>query len=201
MQSAKSFIKTTLLGGIVVILPITIIVAVFNWLYGKITTLIQPLTDMLVARVSLRETIADLLVIATILLVCFVVGLIVKTQVGRYIHEKLETRVLTVAPGYNLVRETVAQFLGRRKSPFSSVAVVNLFGSKTMATAFVTDEHSDGSFTVFVPTGPNPTSGQIYHLQAEHVHQLDLPVDDTMRSIISCGAGSGNLISALRKEA
>lgn len=197
MQRVKSFMKTTLLGGIVVILPITIIVAVFHWLYAKITDAIQPLTDMLVSRVSLPEFVADLLVIATIFCACFLLGLVVKTQVGRYIHEKLESRVLAIAPGYNLVRETVAQFLGRRKSPFSSVAIVRLFDSETRATAFITDEHPDGSYTVFVPTGPNPTSGQIFHLQAEHVQPLNVPVDDTMRSILSCGAGSGHLISAL----
>jgi len=196
MKSARAFIQTTLLGGVVVILPATIIVAVFHWLYAKTTDLIQPLTNMLVSWVSLPELAADLLVIAGILLACFVLGLVVKTQVGRYVHEKLESRVLAVAPGYNLVRETVAQFLGRRKSPFSSVALVRLFDSDTRATAFVTDEHPDGSYTVFVPTGPNPTSGQIFHLEAEHVQPVDVPVDDTMRSILSCGAGSGRLISA-----
>lgn len=196
MHSARSFIKTTLLGGVVVVLPATIIAAVFNWLYAKVTGLIQPLTDALVARVSLPEFAADLLVIVSILLACFAVGLAVKTQAGRYIHEKLESRVLAVAPGYNMVRETVAQFLGRRKSPFSSVAVVSLFGSDTRATAFVTHEHADGSFTVFVPTGPNPTSGQIFHLKAEHVRTVDVPVDETMRSIISCGAGSERLVAA-----
>ena len=199
MQNAKRFIMTTLLGGIVVILPASIIFAVFSWLYGSLTALIQPLTNILVTRVRLRESVADFLVIGSILFACFLVGLVVKTQVGQYIYEKLETKVLTFAPGYSLVRETVGQFLGRRKAPFSSVALVNLFGSKTMATAFITDEHADGSFTVFVPTGPNPTSGQIFHLQGEHVHQVDFPVDDTMRSIISCGAGSGGLMSALRK--
>jgi uncharacterized membrane protein len=63
----------------------------------------------------------------------------------------------------------------------------------------VTDEHEDGSFTVFVPTGPNPTSGQIFHLNQKYVHPLDVGVEDAMRSIISCGAGSTDLLSAYRK--
>ena len=94
-------------------------------------------------------------------------------------------------------RETVLQLLGRRKSPFSSVAFVQLFENNTLVTAFVTDEHDDGSYTVFVPTGPNPTSGQIFHLEGRFVHPIAVGVDDTMRSIISCGAGSSTLISAM----
>lgn len=59
----------------------------------------------------------------------------------------------------------------------------------------VTDTHEDGGCTVFVPTGPNPTSGNIYHLRPENVFPVDTSVEDTMRSIISCGAGSSMLIA------
>jgi uncharacterized membrane protein len=46
-----------------------------------------------------------------------------------------------------------------------------------------------------VPTGPNPTSGQIFHLPGEHVVLVDVGIDDAMRSIISCGAGSGEIMT------
>lgn len=198
MQKIRSFIKTTILGGLVVILPVTIVAAVFTWLYRKVTAAIQPLTDLVMAKSHVRELVADLAVITAIALICFFVGLVVRTGVGRFIHHKLEDKVLAIAPGYNIVRETVAQFLGRKKSPFSSVAMVRLFESPALATAFVTDEHAEGFFTVFIPTGPNPTSGQIFHLPADRVQVLEVGVDETMRAIISCGAGSGKLIAAFR---
>ena len=198
MTRIKSFLKTTLLGGLVVILPVTIVATVFKWLYSTVTDWIQPLTDFLMARSTLREFVADLVVISVIVGFCFLLGIIVKTSVGRFVHEKLENRILAFAPGYKLVKETVLQFLGRKKSPFSSVALVQLYGSNTLATAFVTDEHDDGRFTVFVPTGPNPTSGQIFHLDAEHVHPVDVGVEEAMRSIISCGAGSGSFAGPVR---
>ena len=67
-------------------------------------------------------------------------------------------------------------------------------------TVFVTDTHADGSYTVFMPTGPNPTSGNIYHLQAENVYPVDVPVEDAMRSIISCGAGSSALVNKFNEK-
>ena len=36
-----------------------------------------------------------------------------------------------------------------KKTPFSQVALVQLFGNETMVSAFVTDSHADGTFTVF----------------------------------------------------
>ncbi|MBU4344313.1 MAG: DUF502 domain-containing protein [Desulfobacteraceae bacterium] len=199
MSRMKSLIKTSFLGGLTVILPVAILVFVFKWIFGVVARVIQPLTNLILIKSNLREIMADLLALAIIITVCFIVGVIVKTQIGRFIHTSLENSILKFAPGYSLIKETVMQFLGRKKPPFSSVALVQVFGNETMLTAFVTDEHSDGSYTVFVPTGPNPTSGNIYHLESRFVHQVDVPVEDVIRSIISCGAGSAMLIDAYRK--
>ena len=40
----------------------------------------------------------------------------------------------------------------------------------------------------------------IYHLAGQFVHPIDVPVEDAMRSIISCGAGSSKLIEAYAKR-
>ena len=74
---------------------------------------------------------------------------------------------------------------------------LKLFQNETMVTAFVTDRHNNGTVSVFVPTGPNPTSGFIYHLPEKYVHPVDVPVEDAMRSVISCGAGSDMLVKQL----
>ncbi len=193
------FIKTTLIGGLVVILPATIIVGVFTWLIRKVTDLIQPLTDILLAKSSIAEILADLIVIAMIIGFCFLLGMAVKTGVGKFVQNKLEAKLTRFAPGYSLVKETVLQFLGKKKSPFSSVALVQIFENRTLATAFVTEEHEGDMYSVFIPTGPNPTSGQIYHLEGTYVHPVDVKVEDAMRSIISCGAGSGPLVAARKR--
>jgi uncharacterized membrane protein len=132
--------------------------------------------------------------------VCFVIGFVVRTSLGKWLYNTVESRFLKKVPGYSLIKETVSQFLGGKKAPFSSVALVQIYGNETMVSAFVTDSHDDGSYTVFVPTGPNPTSGNIYHLKGKWVHPVDVSVEDTMRSIISCGAGSSMLIEKLGAE-
>ena len=63
-------------------------------------------------------------------------------------------------------------------------------------TAFVTDDSQEDMWTVFVPTGPNPTSGNIYHLPVSTITVIDISVETAMRSIISCGAGSASLLEA-----
>lgn len=204
MKSAWNFIKTALLGGFVVILPAAIIVTVFAWMYGLVTRLIRPITAFLVARSTMGTLMADLLVIGLIVGFCFALGLVVRTAVGRLLQQSVERRLEKFAPGYRLIKDTLLLFLGRKKSPFLRVALVRLYGTDALTTAFVTEEHADGTITVFVPTSPNPTSGLIFHLPGERVLASDASVEAAMRSVIACGVGSEALLGktkALEKAA
>lgn len=202
MDAMKRFLRTTFLGGLIVLLPIGVVAWILVWVWTSLTGMLAPLSQWLAGdadgrelsgqAVILSQVMALLIVIAS----CFFVGLIVRTAAGRYLHASIEKRVLRYAPGYNLIKETVLQLLGGRKSPFSQVAIVRPYDGEALMTGFVTDEHPSGWRTVFIPTGPNPTSGNIFHLPGERVFPLDVPVEEAMRSIISCGAGSEKVLDA-----
>ena len=143
---------------------------------------------------------APLIVLSVIILGCFCFGLFVRTKLGLMIYMGFENSFLSKAPGYRMIKETVNQLLGKKTSPFSSVALVQIFENETLVTAFITDRHDNGKVTVFVPTGPNPTTGFIYHLDKKYVHPVDIAVEDAMRSVISCGAGSEKLMKGIRNN-
>ncbi len=194
MKRVKEFCKSAVIGGLLVVLPLAIFLFILTWVFGVVRAGIGPVTTLVMENSPLQGIVVDVLVISLIVIACFAVGVLVRTKLGKWIYSILEARVLLKAPGYSLIKETVAQFLGNKKSPFSSVALAQIYCNDTMVSSFITDEHEDGSYTVFVPTGPNPTSGNIYHLPSQYVHPVDVPIEDTMRSIISCGAGSSALI-------
>jgi len=201
----KNFFKTTVIGGVIVILPTIILIFAFRWLFGVVGRAIEPLSNVVKRNLSLPENLEQLIaiamVISVIVLGCFLVGLFVRTRMGLMIYNSLEGSLLSKAPGYKMVKETVNQLLGKKESPFSSVALAQVFGNDTMLTAFITDRHDNGMVTVFVPTGPNPTSGFIYHVKKEFVHPVNVSVEETMRSVISCGVGSEKLIRELNPNA
>jgi len=55
-------------------------------------------------------------------------------------------------------KEAVMQFPGKKKFPFSSIVLVRTYDNETLMTGFITDEYPDGRCSVFVPTGPDPTT-------------------------------------------
>ncbi|MCK5114321.1 MAG: DUF502 domain-containing protein [Phycisphaerae bacterium] len=200
MKKLKAFVLTTILGGVVVILPAAILLFVFKWIFGMVISGVRPAAETLVDQSDFGFALATIIVLGVIIGACFLLGLLIRTKVGKLMHQLIENAILSRFPGYSLLRETVGQLLGGKKSPFSTVALAQIYGNDTLVTAFVTDEHENGMFTVFVPTGPNPTSGNIYHLEAQYVHVVDVSVESTMRSIISCGAGSTKLVEEFGKK-
>lgn len=201
MQKLKVFFRQSFIGGVLVLLPLVILGFFFHWAFNFITDLIQPITDALNTRFAMPELIADLIALILLLVTCFIIGTLVSTGVGKWLHDRFDKYLSKLAPGYRLIKEIIGQFMGDpESSPFGrgEVVRVKLFGEDcpTTVTAIVTGRHADGTVTIFMPTGPNPTSGNIYHLPQNLVEEIPhASVEAMMKSIIACGAGSEKLFT------
>jgi len=198
-QQVKAFVKTALLGGLGVIFPATLLLIVFGWVFQWVGGIIEPLTRIVIAKSNMQAILANILVIGAIVAACFFIGIFVKTRVGNYIYILAEKLLERWIPGYEFSSKTFQQFFGERSTTYSAVALVRPFENDTLMTGFITDEHPDGSCSVFVPTGPNPTSGNIYHLPPSSVHRVDIPVEEAMKTVIACGAGSKALMQSFQE--
>ncbi|MCF8391902.1 MAG: DUF502 domain-containing protein [Bacteroidales bacterium] len=186
------YINTTLLGGLAAVLPLGLIILFVRWIINIIERILSPLVELF--NTDSRYVILALyiLIVIAILILFFAIGFFIQTRAGNYFKKGVENKYLMKIPGYQTARDIVMQFFGGNRSFFSEVVLVDPFNSGTLMTGFITD-NSGEMITVFVPTGPNPTSGNIYHLHKEKVIITNAPVDLGMKSIISCGAGSSKL--------
>ncbi len=190
----RRFFQTTIIGGVAAFLPITVLFIFFRWLANLVFNYLKPIVELLPLSSKLHEILATIVVFVAILFAFFLAGLVVKSRVGRFINHILEKKYLMRIPGYKVARDTVKQFFGGNRSFFSEVVLVDIFNSGTLMTGFVTDKHGE-FYTVFVPTGPNPTSGNIYHVHQTKITQTNTAVDTGMKTIISCGAGSNEIFN------
>jgi len=201
-DNISKFIKTSMLGGLIVIIPVAILIGIFGWLFGLVKAIINPATLFIMSHSDFQEAFAFFMAASVVVVICFSVGAFVRTGIGKFFHGTIEKALLLRVPFYSTIKEIIMQFLDTNKQPFSKVALVSIFGNETLMTAFVTDETTIGDsvhsceriYTVFVPTGPNPTSGNIYHLPENCVKIVDVSVESAMKSIISCGSGSSPLL-------
>ena len=194
----RNFLRTTLIGGVVALAPLTLIVLLFRWVINLIGRTLTPLVDTILQNPDPNpyfEFVIYLLSVIAILIFFFIIGLIIRTRLFRFLN-RAEDRYLLKIPGYKIAKETVQQFFGKNRSFFKEVVLVDIFNTGALMTGFITDDQGD-IISVFVPTGPNPTSGNIYHLQKERVTMTKAPVDVGMKTILSCGAGSAEVFAAI----
>lgn len=192
----RKFLSTTFIGGMVALAPMSLLILLLRWVINVIGRNLTPLVDTLLQGTDPNPFFKLALYILSflaILVFFFVIGLIVRTRLSVFLN-KAEDRYLLKIPGYKLAKDTVQQFFGKNRSFFREVVLVDIFNSGALMTGFITDDQGE-IITVFVPTGPNPTSGNIYHLQKDRVRKTGASVDNGMKSIISCGAGSAELFN------
>ncbi len=197
----RNFLRTTLIGGVVALAPLTLIILLFRWVISIIGRNLTPVVEAFLKDPDPNPFFKFALYVITftaILIFFFIIGLIVRTRLYRFIS-KAEDLYLQKIPGYKLAKETVQQFFGKNRSFFKEVVLVDIFSTGALMTGFITDDQGE-IVTVFVPTGPNPTSGNIYHLNKDRVMKTGASVDNGMKSIISCGAGSAELFDSLKKQ-
>jgi len=195
--SIMRFIKKALLGGIVVLLPLTIVIAFFRWMFKFFTGLIQPLTNDLISFYAMPDFVGHLIVVTVIVLLCFLAGTVVSTRFGNWLWNSVDAFLQEKLPGYKAVKELVSQLVQGGGATRGEVCLVKVMGRDVdiTVTGMVTSRHADGRVTVFVPCGPNPTTGFIYHVAPELVElRPDVKVDAMMKTVIGCGVGAADVL-------
>ena len=190
------FARTTLIGGLAAILPIWLIFIIFAWIIRIIDKYLEPLVNQFNIETHWGNVLMNIVIVVTIIVIFFFIGLFIQTTFGNMVRNHIERRYLMKIPGYKTASEVVRQLFGGSQSFFSEVVLVDVYNSGTLMTGFITDRQEMGDYiTVFVPTGPNPTSGNIFHLPKERVMYSKVATDLAIKTIISCGAGSSEVFA------
>lgn len=196
-ETKGNFIKEHLLLGFIILLPISLLIVVVVWLYRLINAIIDPIAGLYGTPTLIIKAIVFILLLIVVLLI----GISTKTKPGKIAINSLERYVFSNLPGYNFIKKLIKPFVGDGlKENFESVALVDIYDNKALMTAFITERHDNGYITVFIPSGPNPTTGLIYHLPKQRVHIIKAKVDDVFSSVLAVGAGSAKLIKKLKIE-
>lgn len=186
----KRIIKTAIMGGLVVLLPSFLLINIAIWLFHLIQQATLPMVVFLSAAIQQPEWVSQLAVLLIILAICVFTGLFIQNRLGAFFVERTESLILNRFPGYQSIKELVGYFLAsEKKSLFSQPVLVKPWGNDTWMSAFLVDEEGE-TVTVFVPTGPNPSTGLVLHTSKANTRPLDASSSEVFKTIIGCGAGS-----------
>jgi uncharacterized membrane protein len=194
LRQIAEFTRTTLIGGLLVVLPIYITLLLVAKTVQGLLGFVAPITSQIPASVHWRGMVAGAIVVG----ICFLAGLVVRTGPGLRAKNAFEAAVLEKIPGYSLVRGLAGRVTGTQSDSTFAVALVEI--EDALVPAFIVEELADGNYTVFVPSVPTPAAGAIYILPASRVHPVDVPFTTGLSVISRWGQGAGELLKALERQ-
>jgi len=200
MKRFLVWLRTTFVSGLLAILPVGATVFIVWTLYNLIDRQVGRNTafGMVIERV-LGRWIPGLGIIITILLV-FVIGVIVRSFVGRTLHYYFE-RIFFMFPGVRKMYGTLKQFTGallNRESttsfkkvvmfeyPKEGIHVIGLVTNEDLGR--IQDMAGEKCLLVYAPTAPNPLSGYMIVIPERLVTYIDMPVEDALSMVVSSGS-------------
>jgi len=194
MKKFCEFAGSAFLSGLLIVVPIYLSILLLLKAMQSVVGFVRPLAMLLPAWFPAERSLSLLLV----LIVCFLIGVAVRTAAGRAIRERIEKSLFERIPGYALLRSLTQRIAGKDEERAWKPALAEI--EEALVPAFIIEELDDGRFTVFVPSVPTPFAGAVYILAAERVHPLDVPFTEALKSISRWGSGSKELVAAMKPE-
>jgi uncharacterized membrane protein len=193
MKPIWEFVKNTLVGGLLVVVPLYLAVLLLLKAMQTVAGLVRPVAKLLPPALPAENLLSLLLVLG----ICFLLGLALRARTGRAIRERIEQSLFERIPGYALIRSLTQRLAGESRENVWQPALAEI--EEALVPAFIIEELEDGRFTVFVPSIPTPLAGAVYVLSRARVHPLDVPFTQAIQTVSRWGAGAKTLVAAMRK--
>lgn len=193
MKYAREFITSRVVGGLFIVVPVYLAALLLLKGMKSVGGLVRPIGALVPDWLPAEGLLSLVLVLA----LCFLVGVAVRTPLGRAVRERMEMVFFERLPGYGLLRSLTQRLAGDSEEGAWTAALVEI--EEALVPAFIIETLDDGRFTVFVPSVPTPFAGAVYILTADRVHIIDVPFTHAVRTISRWGSGSKELVAAMQR--
>ena len=195
-------LRTKILAGILVILPLGITFFILKFVFNTLDTILDPLIPEV--TVSLFRRVFHLPGIGTIsfFLLLYLIGVIATNVLGRKLvnwADRLFTNIPVVKNIYLSSKQLTDAFSTSRKGAFRQAVFVEFPREGNYVLGFVTNELTDleqqKRVTVFVPTAFVPPQGFLLFLPKEKILPSQLTIEEAIKTIMSVGIVTPHTLS------
>jgi uncharacterized membrane protein len=194
ISRSYGFLRTTLLGGILFLLPLIVV----GILLGQVGQVVFAIAQAIGGVLSFDSPYTYAILVSAALGIviggCFAAGLVARHSLGQWLSEQTERNLTLLYPRYAIYKDQIIGNIG------GDVAEGRL---KPVKIAFVdctrlgleVERSAEGLVTVYLPSSPDPWSGTVAMVAAERVERIDVPYVEMMTSFEKLGADSLRIAS------
>jgi len=201
-------VRQVFISGAALTIPILITVMILAFVVNFILQAISPVVDVFSRRYGIGANLTQLqlevLAVLTLVVLIFAIGLVAEARSGNgfeRVFDTLMARIPGVGSVYTSFNEMTELLLSNDADSFREVKLVEFPREGSYSLAFVTADapptigdttgHDDVT-TLFMPLAPNPVmGGYVIHVSADRVYDVDLTVEEGIRSIVTSGVATG----------
>ena len=188
------FIKTTVLGGILFLVPVVIFIIVTGKALQVIDKVATPMATLLPIETVGGLAVVQLITVGLLILICFLAGLAARTTTARGLVQSLETNVLDKIPAYALMKAKTGSVLTPEDTRDMLPVLVQFDDSWQVG--FEVEKMGDGKSLIFLPGVPDPWSGSVCVVTAARLQPLPLNIKEVSDLMKRLGKGSSEALRA-----
>ena len=189
-----NYIKVIFLEGLLVILPITLTLALFQFLFKLLKNWLKPI---FLLEPSYLQKIPQSEILLVLLLIFFVGAIFRHFFIQSFLNfiESIFLKIPLMNPIYAGIKQLVKAFTAPEQLTFKKVVLIQFPRLGIFSIGFLAREvHPDMApdtikkyYTIYIPTTPNPTTGYLIVAPENEFMIIDLTRQEAMSIIISGG--------------
>lgn len=188
MKALTSFFKTTLVGGLLFLIPLGVILLVLKHVMQIAAKVAAPIAAHIPVSQFAGVTAVTLVAALVLLLIAFLAGLMARTQLGRRMSSWFEESILGGLPQYRMAKSMAEGFAQIESGAGMHPVLVRVDDGWQLA--YRLEELHGGWVTVFVPQAPTPMSGNFLYVAAHRIRPLPISMATAMKLVKAVGVGS-----------
>ncbi len=187
MKKVGKAVRTTLLGGVVILIPAVVILAIVAKVFSISLNLTAPLAGLIPLGPVGDFVLVNVLGLAFLIIICYAAGLCTKFTITRTTSKSLESKLQAIFPRYTIIKG-MTQGLGGDGGG-KLIPVLASFDDYAQI-AFEVGRSRNGLVTLFLPGSPDPWSGTVVYVTPERVETLNIDFHTVIRNLRGIGRES-----------
>jgi uncharacterized membrane protein len=194
----RDFMRTTIAGGLLFLLPVVLVLYFLGYAVGLVSGVIQPFLSS--RQLSLLGGVGlAILALLVLVLMSFIAGIIARTDMGGRFTVWLESTLLGSVPKYQVAKGIAQGFASIENTSGIKPSLISVDGGWRLG--YLVGTLDNGWVTVFLPLSPKGTTGNVMYVAADLVRPLDITIGDAMGIVSGLGAGSGDALGNINLSA
>ena len=189
----RKFILTTVLGGVLFLIPFVLVVVLLGKGFMIMRTIAEKMDVLLPWDLVAGLPIVDVLAVLFLISCCFIAGLVARSSWARDLRNRVDDLLLQLIPGYAWIKGMTGNVSNEDAAAGFKPVWIRL--DDQYQVGYEVERCEGDLVAVFLPGAPDPRTGTLIYVESDRIEDLDSSFNEVTKNFRRLGMGSAAKIS------